>query len=234
LPTGSGEAPCYVATALGGHGTHASRSRLRVVFVAFLAFLVSAVLAACGGDSSPDASERAGTYEVEVTDASFPSEQELGTTSLMKLGIRNNSEKAIPALVVNVSLAGKEGRTSTIPFGIRDPQPELAQPDRPVWVLAEHYPKFAGSAQPGGSEGANEKSFDFGKLKAGATASVVWKLSAVRTGRYTIVYGIDAGTGGQAKAETANGVAPGGTFTARISSAPRETEVTDSGEVVEK
>jgi hypothetical protein len=219
---------------LGGHETHASRSRLRVALVGFLACLLTAFLAACGGDSSSDANERAGTYEVEVTDASFPTEQELGTTSLLKLGIRNTSDKAIPALIVNVSLAGKEGRASALPFGIRDPQPELAQPDRPVWVLAEHYPKFAGSDKPGGAETSNEKTFVFGALKAGATANVVWKLSAVKTGRYTIAYGIDAGIGGQAKTETANGVAPGGTFTAKISSAPRETEVTDSGEVVEK
>jgi len=63
---------------------------------------------------------------------------------------------------------------------------------------------------------------------------VVWKLSAVKAGRYTLLYKIDAGLSGKAKAETGGGVAPGGSFTVEISSAERNTEVTDSGEVVEK
>lgn len=191
-------------------------------------------MSACGGDSSSDADEPTGTYPVEVSDASFAATQRLGQTYLMKLGIRNSGRKAIPALTVTVSLTGKEGDTSTLPFAIHDPQPDLAQPDRPVWVLAEHYPKFAGSSKPGGADTSNQKTYDFGRLKAGATTEVVWKLSAVRTGRYTLAYTVGAGIGGGAKAETAEGVEPGGTFTARISSAPLDKEVTDSGEVVDK
>ena len=101
-----------------------------------------------------------------------------------------------------VSIAGREGQASTLPFGIRDPQPELAQPDRPVWVLAAQYPKFAGSSEPGGAGTSNPKTFDFGALKPGATANVVWKLSAVRTGRYMLRFVVDAGLSGQAKAES--------------------------------
>ena len=169
---------------------------------------------------------------MKVVEAKFPTEQKLGETTLMELGIRNTGDKAIPTLTVNVSLAGKAGRGSTLPFAIRDPQPGLAQPDRPVWALAEHYPKFAGSAEPGGAETSNQKTYAFGKLKAGATADLVWKLSAVRSGRYTLTYAIDAGLSGEAKAETAGGVEPGGSFTVQISSARLDKEVTDSGEVV--
>lgn len=192
-------------------------------------------LAACGGEeSSSDANEPEGTYEVKVTKADFPAEQQLGQTYLMKLGVRNESEKTIPALTVSVSIKGKEGQTSTLPFAIHDPQPELAQPDRPVWVLAEHYPKFAGDPAPGGSEGSNEKTFDFGPLKAGKSADLVWKLSAVKAGKYVLLYTIDAGLGGKAKAETSGGDTPGGSFAVEISSAEYGTEVTGSGEVVEK
>ncbi len=220
---------------MGGHRTHASRSRLRAATAAALTTALALSVVACGGEeSSSDANEAAGTYPVKVTSASFPTQQRLGETSLMRLGVRNTGRKTIPALTVNVSVAGKEGKNSTLPFAIRDPQQELAQPDRPVWVLAEHYPKFADSAAPGGAETSNQKTYDFGPLKAGATANVVWKLSAVRTGRYGLVYDIDAGIGGQAKAETTGGVRPGGTFTVRISSAPLAKEVTDSGEVVDK
>jgi hypothetical protein len=190
-------------------------------------------LAACGGSSS-DANEGEGTYRVKVTDASFPTEQHLGQTYLLELDVRNTGRKTIPALTINVSIKGKQGEDSTLPFGIRDPQPELAQPDRPVWVLAAHYPKFAGVTANGGAETSNPKTFDFGPLKKGATANTVWKLSAVKAGSYTIVYGVEAGLSGGTKAETGGGVAPGGSVTVKISSAARNTEVNDSGEVVEK
>lgn len=219
---------------MGGHYIHASRRRFRAGIVAALSATLALSIAACGDEPSSDANEAAGNYRVKVTEASFPTSQRLGQTSLMRLGVRNTSKKTIPALTVNVSVAGKEGKGSTLPFGIRDPEPELAQPDRPVWVLAEHYPKFAGSDTPGGAETSNQKTYDFGQLKPGATANLVWKLSAVKSGSYTLLYVIDAGLGGQAKAETAAGVKPGGSFSVQISSAALDKEVTDSGEVVDK
>ncbi len=220
---------------MGGHARQASRHRQRAALAAALTIALALFLAACGGDEpSSDANEAEGTYRVEVTEADFPAKQQLGQTYLMKLGIRNASDKTIPALTVNVSIKGKEGQTSTLPFGIHDPQPELAQPDRPVWVLAEHYPKFAGDPAPGGTEGSNEKTFDFGALKAGKSADAVWKLSAVKPGKYVLLYSIDAGLSGKAKAETAGGAQPGGSFAVDINSAEYETEVTGSGEVVEK
>ncbi len=220
---------------MGGHARQVSRHRHRASIVAAIAAATALSLTACGGSSSSsDANEPAGTYPVKVTDASFATEQHIGQTYLMRLGIRNTGRKTIPALTVNVSIKGKAGATSTLPFAIHDPQPELAQPDRPVWTLAEHYPKFAGSSKPGGAETSNQKTFDFGALKAGDSADVVWKLSAVKAGHYTLLYAIDAGLSGAAKAETAGGGAPGGSFSVEISTAHRNTEVTDSGEVVEK
>lgn len=199
-----------------------------------LAAALTVSVAACGDDSSSDANEPAGTYRVDVTEAHFETAQQLGQTYLLELGVRNRGDKTVPALTVTVSIKDGEGEGSTLPFAIRDPQPGLAQPDRPVWRLAEHYPKLAGDPEPGGAETSNPKTFDFGPLKAGASADVVWKLSAVRTGKYTLVYSVDAGLSGEAKAETGRGVTPGGSFTVDIDSAPRDTEVTDSGKVVEK
>jgi hypothetical protein len=219
---------------LGGHARQVSRHRHRAAVTAVLAAALAFSIAACGGGSSSDANEAEGNYRVKVTDASFPTKQQLGQTYLLDLGVRNNGDKTIPALTVNVSIKGKEGEGSTLPFGIRDPQPELAQPDRPVWVLAAHYPKFAGSTANGGAQTSNPKTFDFGPLKKGASANVVWKLSAVKPGNYTLVYGVEAGLSGGTKAKTGGGVAPGGTFSVDISSAERNTEVNDRGEVVEK
>ena len=55
----------------------------------------------------------------------------------------------------------------------------------------------------------------------------------MRAGKYTVAYEIDAGLDGEAKAETAGGVAPGGTFVTDISTALPETEVNGAGEIVE-
>jgi hypothetical protein len=194
---------------------------------------LAVTLAACGGGSSSNADEPAGNYEVKVVTASFPARQRLGETSLMRLGVRNTGEKTVPGLTVSISVAGKDGEASGLPFGIRDPEPGLAQPDRPVWVLSEHYPKLAGSSEPGGAETANRKIFEFGPLKPGATTEAIWKLTASRIGPYTVLYKVGAGFAGEAKAKTANGVEPGGSFATTITKETPDTTVTDSGEVVE-
>jgi hypothetical protein len=193
---------------------------------------VAALLGACG-ESSSDANEPAGTFQVKVTEAKFPALQRLGQTSLLRLGIRNTGKRTVPGLTVTFTVAGKEGVDSSLPFGVSDPQPELAQSDRPVWVLAETYPRLYGSSEPGGASTSNRKTFDFGELKPGDTTRAVWKLSAVRAGKYTLLYSIDAGLSGRARAKTENGVVPGGSFVAEITPALPETEVTDSGEIVE-
>jgi hypothetical protein len=219
---------------LGGHGIHAPRHRIRALTAAALAATLALSIAACGSESSSDSNEPSGTYRVKVTNASFPTSQRIGETSLMQLGIRNTGKKTVPALTVTVSVAGKEGQGSTLPFAIRDPQPELAQPDRPVWVLAAHYPKFAGSSAPGGAETSNQKTYSFGPLKAGKSADLVWKLSAVRSGHYDLLYTINVGLGNQVKTKTGGGAKPGGSFSVQISSAQLDKEVNDSGEVVDK
>ena len=108
---------------------------------------------------------------------------------------------------MTISIAGEEGREPRrCPSAIRDPQPGLAQPDRPVWVLAAGYPRLAGELDgPAGAETASPKTFDFGPLKPGETVEAVWKLSAVKTGDFEVLYEVGAGLGGKAKAETAAG-----------------------------
>jgi hypothetical protein len=197
------------------------------------AVAVAAMLAACGGTSSDK--EAAGDYEVGVTAASFPSLQRLGQTSLLKLSFKNEGEDAVPNLVVYFSLAGEQGATASLPFGIHEQQVGLANPTRPVWVLAEHFPKLAGTeaGENGGSTTSSPKTFSFGPLKAGETTSAVWKLSAVRQGKYTLRYQVNPGLSGVGRAKTASGVAPGGTFVTEVSAELPETEVNDAGEIVE-
>ncbi len=203
---------------------------------------LAASLSACGGGSSADSSERPGTYQMKVIKAQFPTKQHLGGTSLLRLAIANTGAKTVPAVAVSISIAGKEGQTSSLPFGIHDPQPELAQSDRPVWVLAEGSPRIAGThnptvagdvKNPGGAETSSPKTFDLGPLKTGKSVEATWKLSAVKSGRYTVLWSLEAGLSGKAKAKTAAGVRPAGTFVVTIDQRPPATEVTDSGQIVE-
>lgn len=195
---------------------------------------VAALLAACGGEESSDANEKAGNYVVDVTEASFPTEQRLGQTSLLRLAIHNTGEETMPAAAVTISIAGKAGQGSALPFGVHDAQTGLAQSDRPVWVLAQGYPRLAGSQDPGGATTSNRKTFSFGPLKPDRTVTAIWKLSAVKAGKFTLQYQVAAGLSGTAKAETAVGIVPRGSFATEITAALPDTEVTNDGEVVEK
>ncbi len=192
----------------------------------------AALLSGCGG-SSQDANEPAGTYQVEVTEASFPAKQRLGQTSLLRLGVRNTGEKTVPAMSVTIRIAGEAGKASSLPFGVHEPTPGLANAERPVWVLAETYPRFVGSSEPGGATTSNRRTFDFGPLRPGASTAAVWKLSAVRVGKYKLLYRVDAGLSDEVTAETDNGAVPGGSIVAEITPKLPETEVKDNGEIVE-
>jgi hypothetical protein len=218
---------------LGGYRRHRRRTRRQALAAAALAGALTVSVAACGSDESSDASETAGPYPVKIVTAEFPAKQRLGETTLLHLGVRNSGRKALPTLTVTISVGGEEGRNSSLPFGYRDPQPGIAQPDRPVWALAANYPKLNGSSERAGAETASPKTFTFGPLKPGATADAVWKVSAVRSGKWEVFYEVGGGLGGTAKAETAPGTQAGGSFVTEISDVPPDTEVKDNGEVVE-
>jgi hypothetical protein len=150
----------------------------------------------------------------------------------MRIEVRNTGHRAVPGLTVTVSIAGRAGQDSSLPFTVRSSEPGLAQPDRPVWVLSARYPRLAGSSISAGAETADRKTFDFGPLKPGRTTTAIWKLSAVRAGAYTVIFKVGAGLGGQGRARTGGGVEPGGSFHVNISDVPPNTIVTDSGKVV--
>jgi hypothetical protein len=217
---------------LRGTGRHSRRARLQAVAAGFAALAAAALLGACGSGSSSDV-EPTGTFHVKVTEASFPAKQDLGQTSLLRLGVRNTGKRTVPGLTVSFTIAGKQGVESSLPFGVNDQEAGLSQPERPVWILAQTYPRLHGSTEPGGATTSNRKTFAFGEVKPGKTVQAVWKLSAVRPGKYTLLYTVDAGLSGKARAKTTGGVTPGGSFQAEITEQLPETEVTDSGEIVE-
>ncbi len=190
-------------------------------------------VAACG-ESSSDSNEAEGTYEMKVVRATFPTEQDLGQTSLMRLAVRNTGERAVPATAITISIAGEEGQTSSLPSESATHSRIWRSPTDRSGSWRKAIPKPAGATtKRGGATTSSRKTFDFGSLKPGASVEGIWKLSAVRAGRFTVLYGVGAGLSGGATAKTDTGVAPGGSFRVRITKATPDTEVTDSGAVVE-
>jgi hypothetical protein len=186
------------------------------------------LLAACGGGGSQGSSEPSGKFPVEITTSQFPSRQRLAETEYLKLGVKNTGHNAIAHLAITVST----DKNAIRPFSYRDPQANLAAPDRPVWVLDNQWPRLVGSSSAFVPPTANEKTFDLGQLNPGQTTEAAWKVVPVRPGTYRLSYEVDAGLTGKAKAVTADGSAPTGSFVVEISSQPPLTQVNDAGQVV--
>jgi hypothetical protein len=194
--------------------------------------LVTAVsalaLAACGGGTRQDANEPEGKFPVQITKSEFPNRQRLAETSSLELGVKNTGDQTIPDLAITISTDPNANES----FSIRSPQPGLADPSRSVWILENGYPKYAGQTVSAAAVAAQTKTFAFGALEPGATKNIVWSLTPVIAGTYTIDYRIEAGLEGKAVAVTNDGSVPEGEFVVRISDTPPQTRVDDNGKVV--
>ena len=192
----------------------------------------SAVLAGCGGGEKSGAqfdNEPAGDYPVEVLSADFPAKQTIAETYDLELAVRNSGDKTIPAMAVTINLPGED---STLAFAYRDDQVGLAQPQRPVWVLEEGYPKLAGTVGRGGTGTANKRTFNFGEVEAGDTAEMVWRVTAVKPGAHKLSYEVYAGLSGESNALDAAGEPPTGVLPSFISAKPVLTKIDENGKVV--
>jgi hypothetical protein len=213
-------------------------------------------LSACGGGERQDANEPEGDFPVQIVSADFPSKQQLAQNTNLTLAVANSGDKTIPDLAITIftsSNAGTGGSTSSTAsgttstgtstgseefpqsqgsFSVRSDQPGLAIPFRPVWVLEEGYPKLEGQTASAGAEAAQTDTFSFGSLAANDTRRIVWNVTPVQAGTFTVHYRVAAGLQGKAKAVTADGSVPEGEFVVRISSTPPQTRVNDAGQVV--
>jgi hypothetical protein len=203
-------------------------------------------LPACGGDTSQGSSEPSGEFPTEVSKASFPRNQVLANSTNLELAIENVGTKTIPNLAVTIYTGRiKAGVTATGTgqgsFSIRLNNPNLANPNRPVWILENNYPKLL---TPGldpkdlheepsaGAEAAQTDTFQFGALRAGDSKDIVWHVTPVMAGSYTVHYEVAASLDGNAKAVTRGGDPVGGQFDVEISTKVPQTCVNDAGKVV--
>ncbi len=189
-------------------------------------------LSACGSGQSQDANEPAGDYQVKVTRSQFPTKQRLAETSNLVLGVKNTGDKPLPELAFTI-YTGKGNADGS--FNYRSDQPGLANPNRPVWVLENKYPRELGTPPPKGiSPGfrAQTNTFGFGPLDPGQEKDIVWKVTPVEAGTWNLHYQVAAGLDGKAKAVTATGTPVKGEFVVKITDRPPKARVNNAGKVV--
>jgi hypothetical protein len=213
--------------------------------------LCSVGFAACGGGERQDEDEPEGEFPVGIVNAAFPSKQRLAQTSDLTLTVANTGDRTIPDLAITIftesnadagssqgTSAGEDTATeepqpvAAGSFSVISRQPDLAIPSRPVWILEGGYPKLAGETASAGAEAAQTDTFSFGALEPNDSREIVWRVTPVQPGTYTVHYRIAAGLQGKAVAVTDDGSVPEGQFVVVISDVPPQTRVDDSGKVV--
>jgi hypothetical protein len=180
-------------------------------------------------DSDDEGQETAtdGTATDEDTELEEALSEEAGTST-------EDPETGAPGVGPGAASAGS--------FSVLSTQEDLAIPSRPVWILEQGYPREAGTeaGEPppgelsgsGGADTANTNTFSFGELEPNASKEIVWNVTPVQPGTYTVHYRIAAGLQGKAVAVTSDGSIPEGEFVVVISATPPQTRVDDSGKVV--
>ena len=185
--------------------------------------LIAATLVAlsgCGGESQ-DADEPSGSFQVDVVKASFPAKQRIAEGSTLRIRVRNSGDDTVPDLAVTVETEGMKAGAGLTSFGQSSGDVRQADPNRPIWVL---------DREPAGGTSAYANTWTLGKLAAGDTKTIEWKVTPVQAGDYSVKYRIAAGLDGKAK--VAQGSRATGSFDVSISDKPVPARVDDDGNVV--
>ncbi|HSI81610.1 MAG TPA: hypothetical protein VK919_13265 [Solirubrobacterales bacterium] len=202
------------------------------------ALAATAVLAACGGEGRQDADEVAGEFPVEVTEARFPARQRLAERGDLRLAIENVGDQEVPDLAVTIWTGDEKASGS---FNVDIDQQGVSDPSRPVWILEHGYPKLL---EPGvrpadlddeptaGAAAAQTDTFSFGAVPPGGSLEIVWRLTPVMAGTFTVHYEVAAGLQGKARAVTADGSPVEGEFVVTISDEPPRARVDAQGRAV--
>ncbi len=175
----------------------------------------------CGGGERQDKNEKKGNYSLEVSSASFPSQQAIAQSSTLSIRVRNTDSKTVPNVAVTVETDAAKPGESSGSFSQRVDDPRLADASRPVWVVDNG---------PLGGDSATTNTWALGRLKPGATKTFKWKVTAVQAGSYTINYRISPGLDGRARLKS--GGRTKGAFRVSIDDKPVPARVDDNGNVI--
>jgi hypothetical protein len=180
---------------------------------------VCGLLAGCGG-TRQDAHEPDETFHMEVTHASFPSQQAVASPVTFTIRVHNSGSKTIPNVAITVDS-----------FNYHSNFPELAASSRPVWAV-EHGPgtsphppvQSVEVSTPGSGQTAYVNTWALGPLAAGETHAFSWLVVPVEPGRHVVHYSVAAGLAGKSRARASNGKLHG-TFLVDVAGAPPHTVV---------
>jgi len=194
-------------------------SRMRDLRAGLLAVAVAVLAGGCGGERQ-DAGAPTGTFQVDVTDASFPAQQAIASPAVLSLEVANGSDRAVPDLAVTVETLGAVEGQAPAAFAQRSGDPALADSGWAVWVLDEG---------PAGGDSAYDNTWTLGELAPGERRTLEWKLTPVQPGSYTVAYRLAPSVVGDAAVE---GEDTAGEFEVTITDKPVPATVDDDGEVV--
>jgi hypothetical protein len=194
---------------------------LKAVLLGVCGALLGVLATGCGESRRQDASEPKGRYTVQVTHASFPTEQAVARPARLVVDVRNTSARTLPDVTVAVTS-----------FDYLSDFPNLASRRRPIWVLDEGPGRISKPPvetvqvdPPGSGTTATYNVWALGPLTPGATRSFVWNVSPVKPGMHRLSYRVYAGLNGKAQAELADGSPPVGSFAVNIAGRPPQTHV---------
>jgi hypothetical protein len=200
------------------------RRALRAFGVATLCLLA---IAGCGGGERQDENEREGNFPVEVVEAKFPENQKLAKSSDLVVTVRNAGKETIPNIAMTVN-----------GFDERKTDPDLADPNRPVFALNGVQVEIAGfpeakEAAPRGCDTAYVNTWACGPLKPNERKTFRWSVTAVQAGKFQVNWRIAAGLDGKAKAVAmGGGPAPSGHFQGIVSDLAPDVRVADDGKTI--
>jgi hypothetical protein len=186
-------------------------------------------LAACGGaKESPDLHEASGSFQVQLVRAQFPARQHVARTTDLVLVVKNTGDETVRQLAFTLWTGdgGVDATKAQGSFNVQTGDADQPAQTNPAWVPSPGFPKViaggttlsdADTAPDGGSVAAQTDTYVFGALPAQQSRTIVWRVTPVRAGDFTLHYAVSAGLRGDAKAVTADGGPVGGTFDVSIS-----------------
>lgn len=178
------------------------------------AIVAAGLVAGCGGDERQDANEPSGTFQVDVVKASFPKQQRLANSAVMKVVVRNSGDETIPNVAVTIT--SDDGAHGGAGFTTRSTAPDLADPTRQLWIVDQG---------PRGGDTAYVSTWALGPLAKGDTKTFEWHVTPVVAGSHMLRWHVAAGLNGKAVARTKDGKDPVGTFPVNVSQKPAEVTV---------
>jgi hypothetical protein len=184
------------------------------------------VLGGCASTKRQSENEPAGNFQVSVVSAKFPAKQKLAQSSLLLIRVKNSGSTTVPDIAMTVN-----------GFGYRKDQADLADPERPQFVINGRAQTIGGLPEakdqsPTGCETVYVNTWACGKLKPGRVKIFKWNVTAVKAGPYKVSYRVAAGLDGKAKAVASRGGILSGSFAGSVSDKPPVTRVADDGKTI--